>query len=182
MTDPIVYLTMPVSAPPVKNDTYFVLAVDPTGHPFNQYRTSRKWLDGKWERRPKETILSWLLPKPLSELIAEKIKEGQADLIWEMIQENQDADEGPFTKEDIESDLYDWFKKIDLVKIGATQKLEAELSALKSRVLQIAEESWEKAVLHCRDIYHEEWFSDNDKPADKSTYIANLKKELNEKG
>lgn len=40
-------------------------------------------------------------------------KEEKINLIWEMINENQSADEGTYTKNDIEVDLYAWLEKID---------------------------------------------------------------------
>jgi hypothetical protein len=81
-----------------------------------------KWLD---ESEPSPALKE---PDP--------VQEAQADLIWAMIQENQDADNGPFTKEDIEADLYDWFKKLDLVKQSA---LLAENTRLSMQVEQMRE-------------------------------------------
>jgi hypothetical protein len=43
----------------------------------------------------------------------EIIKKAKTDLIWEMIMENQDADDATFTKADIEVELYGWLEKVD---------------------------------------------------------------------
>jgi len=55
--------------------------------------------------------------QPASVPDVKKIKqEAQTELIWAMIEENQDSDEGDYSKNDIELELYGWFEKLNLIK------------------------------------------------------------------
>lgn len=59
-------------------------------------------------------------------------------------------------------------------------KYVAELSVLKSRVAQIAEDTWIAAIQrHIYDKYTGNWGADTEVPRDWPTYLDNLKKELN---
>src|SRR5690349_17807848 len=111
MTDPIVYKVMKPTDIPEKEKEYCVIKSD--DHPLVQWWSTAMFGNGKWQIGSGEVLVSWLLPVPLSELMAEKDKK-----IQELESQNND---------------------LALTALQATR----ELSSLNKRVLEIAAKSWD---------------------------------------
>lgn len=166
----IVYIPTPVEEKPESNAMYAVFNED--AHPSRKMYRGAIFDRGQWWNHPAHT--HWLKPVPLSELMAEKDK-GIDELMTALAVKYGVA-------VDFSERSYNGDKEAPMDRYGFIEYLEAELSSLKSRVLEIAKESLEKGGIYydmCHGCMGDETFDSVAHEEKKSTYINNLKKELN---
>lgn len=160
MTDPIVYIPTSVDEKPEKDGEYFVLITDDSKR--INWKSHAVFGNNRWQFHSEGILYKWLKPIPLSELWADKS-----------------------------------FNAANVITDQA-----AEITALKAQLLQVAEEAWadgctellkdlervfttESYIRKLNNPYAEiilkklgEMLPKYPHP-DKSTYLSNLKEQLN---